>query len=167
MTPSATPAESDELTLLQSSTPERIYRFAEKWFETLDAGAAAAHVGSPGAARELVQDRRAQLVFAALAGQTRETAADLRRATLGWICSAMTADPAGLFDDSGMVRMKLADIPAHIRASLQVEVKSDGSWKATLPNKLKIAELLLTLTGDLNVGSGATTSRVIFYGRSS
>jgi len=158
---------SDELTLLQQSTPERIYRFAEQWYATLDAAGAAAAVGAPGEARQLVQDRRAQLIFAALAGQTRATATDLRRATLGWLCSAMQADPAGLFDDAGMVRMKLADIPPSIRAVLQVEIKSDGSWKATLPPKLKIAEMLLTLTGDLAPpGAGAVSSRVVFHGRS-
>lgn len=157
---------SDELTLLQSSTPERLYRFAEQWHASLDPHAAAAAIGAPGEARHLVQDRRVQLIFAALCGQTRETMQDARRAAISWLCHAMTADPAGLFEPNGMVRMNMADIPPHIRQLLSVEIKSDGSWKAKLADKADANAKLLQLCGDLPT-AGATGPRVVFHGRSS
>lgn len=158
---------SADLELLRQNTPERLWRFAEHFLESLDAPASAAAVGAPGKAKELLLDRRTQAALRALQGQVAEAHADTRAGALRMLLQLATFDPGDAF--RGGLPLPFDELPPELRVAATVSVNKHGEASYTFDAKVRLAAIdrILQMTGDLlPQGTGSTGAvKVVFRGR--
>lgn len=157
---------SDQLAVLRNSIPERLVRFAERYMCDLDAPAAAAHVGAPGQAGELMRDRRTLVYLSALAGHIRSTNEELRAHMVGLLTHMALYDPAGAMGAVGW--LPFAEWPQELRMCVEgLELYDSGAIKKVKwVKRLDVVQLLLQLTGHVPSAAVAKQPRVVFEAQS-
>lgn len=161
---------SDALTLLRTSTPERLYRFAELVAADPDLRLepAAAAVGQPGKGPEMMRDPRTLKVFAAMVQELRDTHKEIRSQTVQMLAQLAVYDPAEAFTLDGRPK-NIHDIPPLARAALKgYKVKGDGSVEIQWIDRLRVLELLMAHFGDIDHGGRMAEggmAQVVFRGR--
>lgn len=134
----------------------------------LSAANAAAAIGRPGQAKELLSDRRVQHALSTATSELREGFREQRRAAVQMIARMMTWDPKDVVNKFGQVH-PIHEWPEAARMCLESwEQKSDGGFKFKMTPRLQVLRIFLELFGDLettNHASSGESVRVSFYGR--
>lgn len=161
---------ADALAILRETAPEYVIRFAELVYSDaqLDVNAAAAAVGMPGKAKELLLDRRVQMALSTIGGELRETFREQRQMAVAMLARMLVADPRDMFDRETRQWIHPTQWPDSIAACVTaIEETPDGRFKVKLQPRLEIIKTFLAVFNDLEGGGGPAVqaqARVIMRG---